>query len=196
MDSTNLQISERAASPVTTTGATTVATSWPQALLRDLLETVLPALFIAIAIVVFVVQPTRVDGSSMEPTLHPEQRLVIEKVSYHFQAPARSDVVVLKVQGREDTPLIKRVVATAGDVIAIRNGRVFLNGGPLKEEYLSQRTPGDMPSTVVPNGHLFVLGDNRGASNDSRNFGMVPLDNIVGHAVVSYWPLNSVGWVR
>ncbi|MDQ4078790.1 MAG: signal peptidase I [Chloroflexota bacterium] len=196
MDSTNLQISERAASPVTTTGATTVATSWPQALLRDLLETVLPALCIAIAIVVFVVQPTRVDGSSMEPTLHPEQRLVIEKVSYHFQAPARGDVVVLRVQGREDTSLIKRVVATAGDVIAIRNGHVFLNGDLLIEEYLGQSTPGDMPSMVVPDGYLFVLGDNRAASNDSRSFGMIPLDNIVGRAVVSYWPLNSLGWVR
>ncbi len=159
MDSKLLQVSEQVEVPptTTTTGTLSVA-SWPHALLRDLLETVLPALFIAVLMVVFVIQPTRVDGISMEPTLHSEQRLVIEKVSYRFHAPVLGDVIVLKLPGRENSPLIKRVVATAGDVIAIRNGQVFLNGEPLTESYLAQLTPGDVPSTVVPEGLRFRPG--------------------------------------
>lgn len=163
---------------------------------RDLLETVLPALLIAIFMVVFVIQPTRVDGSSMAPTLTTDQRLVIEKVSYHFTAPALGDIVVLKLPGREATPLIKRVIGVGGDQVAIRNGRVYLNGAPLDEPYLSQITPGDLPSMVVPDGYLFVLGDNRGASNDSRNFGMVPEENLVGRAAFSYWPLDHLGLLK
>jgi signal peptidase I len=159
-------------------------------------QTVLPALLIAAAMVIFVVQPTRVDGTSMEPTLHSGQRLVIEKVSYHFAAPGRGEVVVLKIPGREEAALIKRVVATAGDVIAIRNGRVYLNGAVLDEPYLSQFTPGDLPSTVVPDGYIFVLGDNRGASNDSRTFGMIPTDHLVGRAILSYWPPEEAGPVE
>lgn len=192
MDS-NLKVSALEAPPAATTVPTTTAVgTWPQALLRDFLETVVPALLIAIAMVVFVVQPTRVEGTSMEPSLHTGQRLVIEKVTYHFQNPAHGDVVVLKLDGRENTPLIKRVIGTAGDVVAIRNGRVYLNGAPVEEQYVSQVTLGDYPSTVVPEGYVFVLGDNRGASNDSRHFGMVAESNLVGRAIMSYWPADTI----
>lgn len=176
-----------------TTAPTTAVKPLPQLLVGEFLQTVLPALLIAAALVIFVVQPTRVDGTSMEPTLLSGQRLVIEKVSLHFNAPARGEVVVLNVPGRDADALIKRVVANAGDVIAIRNGRVYLNGEAITEPYLSQFTPGDLPSTVVPDGYLFVLGDNRGASNDSRSFGMIPTDHLVGRAILSYWPPDTVG---
>lgn len=196
MESNIASVSEQVAPLATTTAARPAALSWPKRLLRDCFDTVLPALLVALFIVTFVVQPTRVDGISMEPTLHSEQRLVVEKVSYRLHDPARGDVVVLKLPGREQTPLIKRVIATGGDVVAIRNGQVFLNGAPLEENYLAQWTPGELPSMVVPEGYLFVLGDNRGASNDSRAFGMAPQDHIVGRAFVSYWPLSTVGLVR
>lgn len=185
MDS-HLRVSEISAPPATPSA--TVVRPWPSSLLREVLETVLPALLIAIATVVFVVQPTRVEGTSMEPTLHTGQRLVIEKVSYHLHPPAYGDIVVLKLEGREHTPLIKRVIATSGDVVAIRNGHVYLNGQMVQESYLDQITVGELSSMVVPDGYLFVLGDNRGASNDSRHFGMVPVDNVVGRAIASYWP--------
>ena len=191
----NLTVSELGVHP-TTVAPTTTAKPLQQALFGEFLQTVLPALLIAAAMVIFVVQPTRVDGTSMEPTLHPGQRLVIEKVSYHLAAPERGEVVVLKIPGREADAIIKRVVATAGDVIAIRNGRVYLNGAVLDEPYLSQFTPGDLPSAVVPDGYIFVLGDNRGASNDSRTFGMIPTDHLVGRAILSYWPPEEVGPVE
>ncbi|HEX8683592.1 MAG TPA: signal peptidase I [Ardenticatenaceae bacterium] len=191
----NLTVSELGVHS-TTVAPTSTAKTLQQTLLGEFVQTVLPALLIAAAMVIFVVQPTRVDGTSMEPTLHSGQRLVIEKVSYHFAAPDRGEVVVLKIPGREEAALIKRVVATAGDVIAIRNGRVYLNGAVLEEPYLSQFTPGDLPSTVVPDGYIFVLGDNRGASNDSRTFGMIPTDHLVGRAILSYWPPEEVGPVE
>lgn len=190
-----LTVSELGVQPTTAIPATS-AKSLPQVLVGEFLQTVLPALLIAAAMVIFVVQPTRVDGTSMEPTLHSGQRLVIEKVTLHFNDPAHGEVVVLKVPGRDGDALIKRVVATAGDVVAIRNGRVYLNGEALAEPYLAQFTPGDLPSTVVPEGYLFVLGDNRGASNDSRTFGMVPTDHLVGRAIASYWPPDTVGFVK
>ncbi len=191
----NLTVSELGVHS-TTVAPTSTARTLQQTLLGEFVQTVLPALLLAAAMVIFVVQPTRVDGTSMEPTLHSGQRLVIEKVSYHFAAPGRGEVVVLKIPGREEAALIKRVVATAGDVIAIRNGRVYLNGAVLEEPYLSQFTPGDLPSTVVPDGYIFVLGDNRGASNDSRTFGMIPTDHLVGRAILSYWPPEEVGPVE
>ncbi len=195
MDNDLLQVSELGL-PLATSGRTITAAAWPKALLRDLLETVLPALIIAVLLVVYVIQPTRVDGTSMEPTLHTEQRLVIEKLSYRLHPPAHGDIVVLKLPGLQERALIKRVVATGGDVVAVRDGLVYLNGAPLDEAYLTQITPGEVPSMVVPEGYVFVLGDNRGASNDSRTFGMVPADQIVGHAILSYWPLDSLGIVR
>ncbi|HYN89052.1 MAG TPA: signal peptidase I, partial [Ardenticatenaceae bacterium] len=148
--------------------------TWARALIRELFHTILPALLIALGVNSFVAQPTRVDGTSMEPTLHSEERLIIEKVSYLLHVPARGDIVVLRLPGRESDPLIKRVVALPGEVVAVRNGRVYVDGAPLDEPYLNQLTSGFVAAQQVPEGHVFVLGDNRGASNDSRIFGMVP----------------------
>jgi signal peptidase I len=191
----NLRVSEVSA-PLTSPLPSTQRWAGAEALLRDLLETVLPALMIAILMVTFVVQPTLVEGTSMAPTLQPGQRLVIEKLSYRFQLPQRGDVVVLKVPGRETTPLVKRVIGTAGDIVAIREGVVYLNGVALEESYLATLATDSYPSALVPEGYLFVLGDNRGASKDSRDFGMIPVDHLVGRATLSYWPLDTLGWVE
>lgn len=178
-------------------GTATRPGAWGKALLREILETILPALLIALAVNIFVAQPTRVDGTSMEPTLHSEERLIIEKISYRLHAPARGDIVVFKLPGREHDPLIKRVVGVPGDVVAIRNGRVYIDGAPLDEPYLkNQLTPGYIESTVVQEGDIFVLGDNRGASNDSRIFGMVAHQDLVGRAWISYWPVDMIGLLR
>jgi len=164
--------------------------------LRDIAETLLPAVLIAIVINLFLAQATRVYGQSMEPSLHSDQRLVIEKLSYRFHGPRRGDIVVLKLPERSTELLIKRVIALPGERIEIRDGSVYVDGVLLDEPYLSQNTAGVMPSQVVPPFHVFVLGDNRRASNDSRAFGMVPLDHIVGKAWVRYWPLGQLGSVK
>ncbi len=164
---------------------------------REVVETILPAILIAVLINIFVGQATRVEGQSMEPNLHTDQRLVVEKVSYHFHAPERFDVVVLKLPARGDELLIKRVVGLPGETVEIEDGRVYINGKLLEEPFLRGDTrPGRHGQVTVPPLHVYVLGDNRDHSNDSRSFGPIPLDNIVGRAWVSYWPPEEMGMVH
>jgi signal peptidase I len=166
-------------------------------LLREVLETVLPAILIALLINVFVGQATRVEGLSMEPNLHTDQRLVVEKVSYRFSGPQRFDIVVLKVPSQGDELLIKRVIGLPGETVEIRDGRVYINGEALNEPYINDETrPGRNERVTVPPLHVYVLGDNRNHSNDSRSFGPVPIENIVGRAWISYWPPEDLGLIH
>ncbi len=164
--------------------------------LRELAETVLPAVLIALFINVFLAQATVVRGQSMEPTLYNNERVIVEKISYRLMGgPRRGDVVVLRLNGTSEM-LIKRVVALPGETVAVQGGRVVVDGIPLTEPWAVRQGGPDYPPTVVPEGHVFVLGDNRGHSNDSRSFGPVPLRNIIGHAVFIYWPLDEAGPVK
>jgi len=166
-------------------------------LVRELLETILPAILIALLLNVFVGQATRVQGQSMEPNLHTDQRLVVEKVSYRFHGPRRGDVVVIRVPSQGEELLIKRVVGLPGETVEIRDGRVYIDGQLLDEPYASGSTrQGRTAQVVVPPLHVFVMGDNRDHSNDSRAFGPVPIDNIVGRAWLSYWPLRDAGLIE
>ena len=164
--------------------------------LRELGETVLPAIVIAVLINLFLAQATRVYGQSMEPNLHTDQRLVVEKISYSLHQPRRGDVVVLRLPERGPELLIKRVIALPGEEIEIRGGSVYVNGQVLDEPYLSRTTNGTYGPYTVPGESVFVMGDNRGASNDSRVFGAVSLGRVVGKAWVSYWPLERFGFVK
>jgi signal peptidase I len=164
---------------------------------REVLETILPALLIALLINVFVGQATRVEGQSMEPNLHSDQRLVVEKLSYHFHGPRRFDIVVIKMPSQGDELLIKRVIGLPGDTVEIRDGHVFINGELLNEPFTNEPTqPGRYSKITVPPLNIFVLGDNRGRSNDSRSFGPVPIANVIGRAWLSYWPPQKVGLVH
>lgn len=165
-------------------------------LLREVLETVLPALIIVLVINMFLAQATRVEGQSMEPNLHDNQRLIIEKISYYFHPPRRGDIIVLRLPNRRSDPLIKRVVALPGEMVEITDGKVLINGQVLDEPYLNQATYQGMPPQVVPENEVFVLGDNRGFSNDSRSFGFVPFSDIIGRAWFRYWPPEDIGFVR
>jgi signal peptidase I len=161
---------------------------------REVLETVLPAILIALLINIFVGQATRVEGQSMEPNLHTNQRLVVEKMSYRFHGPERFDIVVLRLPSQGDELLIKRVVGLPGETVEIRNGHVYVDGQVLDEPFaIGDTRPGRQSSVVVPPLHVYVLGDNRNHSNDSRNFGPVPIENLVGRAWLSYWPLEDAG---
>lgn len=165
--------------------------------LRDVLETVLPALLIAVLINVFVGQATRVEGQSMEPNLHTDQRLVVEKVSYRFHGPQRFDVVVLEMPSQGDELLIKRVIGLPGETVEIKDGHVYINDEQLQESFTDEMTqPGRYGEVTVPPLHVYVLGDNRDRSNDSRSFGPVPIKSVVGRAWLSYWPLERVGLVH
>lgn len=170
--------------------------SAPKSWLRELLESVLPALVIVLVVNLFIAQATRVEGQSMEPSLHNNERLIIEKITYRLREPVRGDIVVIRPQQSGTVPLIKRVVGLPGETIEIKQNQVFVNGEPLEEGYLSEPTIGSMAPQIVPEAHVLVLGDNRNASNDSRSFGMIPYEDIIGRAWFRYWPLNEAGLVR
>lgn len=168
-------------------------------MLREVLETIVPAVLIALLINLFVGQATRVDGQSMEPNLHTDERLVVEKLSYRFHGPQRFDVVVIRVPSQGDELLIKRVIGLPGETVEIRDGHVYVDGKQLVEPEVSQPTyplPGHPARVTVPPLSVFVMGDNRTHSNDSRMFGPVPIEDIVGKAWVSYWPLADAGMVH
>ncbi len=164
--------------------------------IKETLETIIPAIIIALLINLFLAQATKVYGQSMEPNLHTNERLIVEKVSYKLHAPQRGDIVVVKVQSASKELLIKRIIGLPGDTIEVKNGMVFINGEPLDEPYLARQTLGRYGPIQVPDSHVFVMGDNRNASNDSRSFGPVAFDKIVGKAWISYWPLDEAGIVH
>jgi len=184
--------SEMPETPERSTSALRTLAHW----LREVLETIIPAVIIALVINLFLAQATQVYGQSMEPNLHHSQRLVVEKISYHFHGPRRGDVVVLRSPQRKSELLIKRVIGLPGEQVEIHDGLVYIDGVPLAEPYLTQGTAGHVGPIIVPPLHVYVLGDNRSFSNDSRSFGPVPLENIVGRAWLSYWPLDQIGFVH
>lgn len=130
----------------------------------------------------------RVDSISMVPTLYAKDYVVVNKMAYKLGQPQRGDVVVFKYPpDPTQIPYIKRVIGLPGDQVHIADGKVYINGVELKEPYLKVATNhgGDW---YVPGGNLFVMGDNRNDSSDSRAWGMVPLGNVIGKAEVIYWP--------
>ena len=163
---------------------------------RDILGTFVPALLIVLVFNLFIAQATRVEGLSMEPNLHNDQRLIIEKLSYRFSQPQRGDIVVLKLPDRPGPPLIKRVIGLPGEVIDVREGRIYVDGQLFQEPYLNQLTFSSHTREVVPDDCYFVLGDNRGYSSDSRSFGMVHKEYLVGRAWFCYWPISDIGFIR
>ena len=148
---------------------------------------------LALVLQIFI-QPTIVYGQSMEPNLHENERVILDKVSYRIGEPSRGDIVVFPVKG-EPLPLIKRVIGLPGETVEVRDGRVLVNGVVLREPYISGPTAGNMAPVRVPADAVFVMGDNRapGGSLDSRRLGPIPLNKLVGRARLAYWPLADVG---
>ncbi len=153
------------------------------------------ALAVAVFMVAFVAQPFVVEGSSMDPSLRQGERLIVSKLAYRFGRPERGDVIVFRYPVNRRVRFVKRVVGLPGETVAIRNGRVLVNGRPLAEAYLIDVTLGEFGPVRVPPGRLFVLGDNRANSRDSRypEVGMISCRDVVGKAVAVYWPPALVG---
>jgi len=169
---------------------------WLLQALREVAETVIPAVAIALVINIFLAQATQVLGQSMEPNLHTAQRVVVEKVTYRFfHGPRRGDIVVLDLPEQKEM-LIKRVLGLPGETIEVRGGEVYIDGEQIDEPWAVNPGGSNYSPHTIPPLHVFVLGDNRGASNDSRNFGPVPIDHVVGRAWFSYCPSEYVGFVE
>ena len=162
---------------------------------REVLQTLLVALILALAIRAFVVESFLVDGVSMEPTLHDGERLLVDKLSYRWHPPRRFDIVVFRYPQDPSRDFIKRVIALPGETVEIQEGKVYVDGRLLDEPYLESRGQDFYPPTTVPPGHVFVLGDNRPHSDDSRSGWTVPIREIIGRAVLVYWPPAEAGWI-
>jgi signal peptidase I len=155
-------------------------------LLREIIETVL--LTAAIFLVVNAATGRfRIEGDSMEPNLHNGEYVLIDKISYLLHPPERGDVVVF-TPPNENRDYIKRVIGLPGDTVQIAGGQVYVNGVVLDEPYLKGLVNNDMPAHIVEEGRFFVLGDNRNNSSDSRAFGSITPQSIVGRAWLVYWP--------
>jgi signal peptidase I len=156
----------------------------PTAGTAALVVTVLAAL-----LVVFGSEPFTVRSDSMTPTLRAGDQLLAEKVSPRLHRFARGDVVVLEPPGSQDALMVKRVVALAGDRVGLADGRLVVNGTRVQEAYVDLATVDGVyfGPVVVPSGALFVMGDNRAVSVDSRDFGAVPEDRVVGRMVLKLW---------
>jgi signal peptidase I len=189
--------------------------------LLELVVIVAVALGLALGIQAFLVKPFRIPSESMVPTLEIGQRVLVDRVSKNFSDYERGDVLVFKppagadsdrcgttreanaacsqpTPGRSDTNFIKRVVAVGGDQVSIRGGRVFIDGERQDEPWANLAACGggacNLPAEItIPKGHFFMMGDNRGASQDSRVWGPIPKDWVIGQAFATYWPPGKIG---
>jgi signal peptidase I len=171
--------------------------------LFELLETFLLTLAIFLVIQLFVAQPYQVQQTSMENTLLPNQYVLVDKLTPRFDDYHSGDVVVFNppsgwAQDPSGTPYIKRVVAIGGDTVDIHGGRVYVNGTQLNEPYVFENQTTDMPDKgsktwKLAAGQLFVLGDHRQASQDSRDFGPIDRSSVIGRAWLRYWPIDKLG---
>ena len=175
--------------------------------LLEIVETLVLTLIIFFVIQTFVAQPYRVQQVSMEQTLEPDQYVLVDKLTPRFDTYKRGDIVVfdppenwVQAQGQ---PYIKRVIGVGGDTVALKDGKVLVNGTALKEPYVFQEDGESQPTEtllpgagtwVVPIGQLFLMGDHRSNSADSREFGPVDVSRVIGRAWLRYWPINTF-WI-
>ncbi len=163
--------------------------AWVSSLI-EIVQTILLALVLYF-LIDFVVARVRVENISMQPTLKPGEFIVVNKMAYRFGEVKPGDVVVFHYPGNPQEDYIKRVIGVPGDQISVRDGIVYVNGDGLVEPYISA-PPRYAGEWTVPEGNIFVLGDNRNQSSDSHSWGFVPFENLVGKALVVYWPLEEI----
>lgn len=172
------------------------------------LKIVIVALIFAIIVRKFLFSPIIVDGPSMQPTLYSKDQMIVNKFQYYFQEPKRFDIVVFHASEQKD--FIKRVIGLPGEHVMVKDDILYIDGEPIEQPFLKQvgqynsffsmqtgdftleNLPGNYEK--IPDGHIFVLGDNRHNSTDSRHedVGLVPLDQVVGKTNIIYWPLNRM----
>jgi len=175
--------------------------------LLEIVETLVLTLIIFFVIQTFVAQPYKVQQQSMEHTLEPDQYVLVDKLTPRFDTYKRGDIVVFTPPAKwvqeDGTPFIKRVIGLGGDTVEIRDGSVLINGRKLAESYRYADTPGGTPQAttvqgdasrwVIAAGDLFLMGDHRANSQDSRTFGEVRVSQVIGRAWLRYWPINVFG---
>ncbi len=173
----------------------------------EVVETLVLTIVIFFVIQTFIAQPYQVRQQSMEQTLLPGEYVLVDKLTPRWDAYDRGDIIVFEppsawASDGDRTPFIKRVIGVAGDTIELRDGRVFVNDVAIEEPYVYQEADGSSQPTeptggqsrwTIPPDEIFVMGDHRGASADSRTFGPVPTSSVIGRAWLRYWPVAAFG---
>jgi signal peptidase I len=163
----------------------------------EIVQALALAVVISIVLNIFVVQVTEVRQKSMELTLLQNDRVLVSKLDYRLGVPQRGDMIVFNPPVDSTIPYVKRIVAVSGDTVDLRDGRLYVNGDLVSiPETRGQPTQPQAPHITypfkVPDGQVFVMGDNRLQSSDSRTFGPVPLGNIIGKVILRFWPLDRM----
>ncbi|CAD5932129.1 MULTISPECIES: signal peptidase I [Planktothrix] len=160
------------------------------------------ALGLSLLIRTFVAEPRFIPSDSMFPTLEINDRLVIEKVSYYLKSPQFGDIIVFTPPSQlqeigygADQAFIKRIIGKPGQIIEVKNGRVYIDNEPQFERYIAEEPHYQLSPVKVPDNSYFVMGDNRNDSNDSHVWGFLPKENIIGRAVFRFWPIERFGGV-
>ncbi len=169
----------------------------------EFIQTLVIFAAVGTAIYLFIAQPHKVSGSSMFPTLHTGDYIITNKIDYRFNEPEKGQIIVFKNPREESQDFIKRIMAVPGDTIKVQDGHIYLNGKVLDEPYLDPSVvtlPGSFlregEEILVPVGRYIVIGDNRMASSDSREWGFITKEEIIGKAFLRYWPIKSFGIIQ
>ncbi len=169
----------------------------------EFIQTLVLFAAIGTAIYLFIAQPHKVSGLSMFPTMYNGDYIITNKIGYRFSQPQKGQIVVFKNPREESQDFIKRIMGIPGDRVKVQNEHFFVNGAMLNEDYLNPSIatlPGSFlkegEEVLVPPDHYIVMGDNRLASSDSREWGFVSKDEIIGQAFFRYFPINSIGLVK
>lgn len=170
--------------------------------IRENLQILAIALGLALLIRIFIAEPRYIPSDSMLPNLEVGDRLVVEKVSYYFHSPRPGDIIVFnpppqlqRLGFQPNQAFIKRTIALPGQTVEVRAGQVFVDDRPLQEDYIAEPPNYILEPQTVPEGTIFVMGDNRNNSNDSHIWGFLPQQNIIGRAWMRFWPGDRIGAV-
>ena len=168
--------------------------------LIDFIQTLVVFAAIGTAIYLFVAQPHKVSGSSMFPNFHDGDYIITDKITYRFSEPKLGDVIVFKNPRDESQDFIKRIIGTPGDRVKVENSVIYINGKPLKESYISpgvitqgQTFLSEGKEVEVISGEYLAFGDNRERSSDSREWGFLKKEEIIGKVFLRYWPKDTIG---
>ncbi len=150
------------------------------------------AVIVAFLVRAFLFEIIKVDGPSMQPTLHTDERVAVEKVTRYSGLPQRGDIIIVHYPDGTDKNYVKRVIGLPGETIEVKNSMVYINGQAFEEDYVSPEPYGDILPAFVPENTVYVMGDNRANSMDSRLVGPIGHDQIVGHAMATIYPFNQM----
>ena len=169
----------------------------------EILETIVFIGSLFIVVYLFIMQPNQVKGASMEPTFQSGDYIFTSKITYKFRPIKRGDVVVFKSPKNPDIDYIKRIIALPGDTLLVDNGIVYVNNNQVNENYISEQTNlwnggyiKEGVSMTIPEEDIFVMGDNRPRSSDSREFGPISIDTIIGNVIYRYFPSTKMGIIK